>query len=406
LRVFADERKDLLDEWETNLVDSEENDYFSIVKELNRSYIIHIFALLHAATCVICSLLSLPDALILTLLTMAMVVIICLKERLSIEFTSITIILANIIGFALGNLGAAGLDLVMQDSAARHAIATFLTTEIMGWGLVLIIRWINPTRVEKDNIWKDNVGWLVAAVTIVFMLRVAIDLLLSSAQITTGTSVRTIAEVAVFCMLFLIYFALHMRNQTELQREKTHQAEYRYAALKQQVNPHFLFNSLNILDSLVLDGEKEDASKYIHSLSSMYRYMLQHEGEKYVRLSDEILFARMYTDLLKVRFPEGFSVHFDIPDKDNGRFIVPCTLQLLVENATKHNAIGGEKPLEVSISSDGESLTVSNNRIPKLSPATSTGIGLTYVQKLYSDAGGDVKIEDTPEYYRVKLPLL
>ena len=376
------------------------------MKTVKVPYIIHAFALLHAAVCIVCALLRIPDSMILTLVTMVMVVLLSIKGRFSIEFTAITIILANILGFILGTSGAYLLGLFMEDNTSMHAISTFLTTEILGWSLVIIVRVFHPARVEKEVFRRESIGWLVAAVTIVFMLRVAIDILLSSAQITHGTTVRTIAEVATFCMLFLIYFALHMRNQTELEKEKTHQAEFRYMALKQQVNPHFLFNCLNILDSLVLDGEKENASWYIHKLSSIYRYMLQHENEKVVRVSEEMVFVGMYAELLKVRFPEGFVLKTEIPEECGARFIVPCTLQLLVENATKHNAIGKDNPLEISISCDRESLTVTNNRIPKLSPAASTGLGLSYIKQLYSDAGESVTIENTPEYFRVTIPLL
>ena len=376
------------------------------MRKLPISYIIHGFALLHALVTVTCSALVVPDALILTLVTMVMVVMLCLRGRFSIEFTAITIILANILGFLLGNAGAWLLGLFLEDNTAMHAIATFTTTEILGWGMVAFVHLFNPRREERDVFKRENTGWIVAAVTIVFMLRVAIDVLLSSANIVEGTPVRTIAEVSVFCMLFLIYFALHMRTQAEVEKEKTHQAEFRYMALKQQVNPHFLFNSLNILDSLVLDGEKENANWYIHKLSSIYRYMLQHEGEKLVRVSEEMVFAGMYVDLLRVRFPEGFDVSVDIPDSCGARSIVPCTLQLLVENATKHNSIGGTVPLSITIACDGEFLVVSNNRIPKISPASSTGLGLTYIRQLYSDAGHDVIIEDLPDVFRVKLPLL
>ena len=120
-------------------------------------------------------------------------------------------------------------------------------------------------------------------------------------------------------------------------------------ALKNQVNPPFLFNSLNILDSIIQEEPRETASRYVHKLSGIYRYMLQHDGSRLVRLSEEETFVTMYYDLLKVRFPEGFTVEKNIREEDLGRMIVPCTLQLLLENVTKHNAISADSPIHISV---------------------------------------------------------
>lgn len=176
--------------------------------------IIHGFALLHAALCIGCRYIGIPDSLILTLATMAMVVILCMEEYLSIEFTAITIVLANILGFILGNVGATLL--------GANLLSTFVTTEILGWGLLLMVKLLKPARVERKVFWKENIGWLVSSVVIVFGLRVAIDIILSSSSLGIGSStVRLIAEVAAFGLLLLIFFVLHMRNQMELEREKT-----------------------------------------------------------------------------------------------------------------------------------------------------------------------------------------
>ena len=178
-------------------------------------------------------------------------------------------------------------------------------------------------------------------------------------------------------------------------------------ALKNQVNPHFLFNSLNILDAIVQDGEKEEASLYIHKLAGIYRYMLQHDNQKLVTLGEEVTFVTMYADLLRVRFPEGFNVYQMILDKDLSRKVVPCTLQLLLENVTKHNAISAEKPLRIGVSTDGEYLTMENDRIPRASAPVSTGLGLPYLRKQYMDLSGkEILVEQTEDTFRVRIPLL
>lgn len=180
--------------------------------------IIHGFAILHLAGCLTCQLLAVPDSLILTLFTMAMVVFLCLEENLSIAFTAITIVLANILGFILGN--ALGMLLGI------NYLSTFITTELLGWGIVLMVKLLKPARVPKEVFWKDNAGWLVAAVVIVFGLRVSIDMILSHIQFGDGSpAMRLIAEVATFCLLLLIFFVLYMRNQMELEREKNNNLE-------------------------------------------------------------------------------------------------------------------------------------------------------------------------------------
>ncbi|MBR6933456.1 MAG: histidine kinase [Bacteroidales bacterium] len=218
--------------------------------------------------------------------------------------------------------------------------------------------------------------------------------------------VALLAEVTIFAIVYLIFYMVRAHNEVLKERERTHQAEFRYMTLKQQVNPHFLFNCLNILDSLVIDGEREDASRYIHKLAGIYRYMLQHEGENLVRVSDELYFAGMYYELLQVRFPEGLQLETDVREEDRGRFIVPCTLQLLIENATKHNAISPDNPLKIRISSDGNYLSIENNLIPKASPVPSTGLGIKYITRQYRDSATDVRIEKTAGKYTVHLPLL
>lgn len=370
-------------------------------------YIIHVMALLHVVATFMCMLLGINDSLLLTLLTMTMTVLLCLKKQLSAEFAAIVIVLVNVLGFLMGTFGADLLELFIHNEMVVRALATFITTELLGWGVLLFVH-LFPTRVAAKGDWSNNIGWMVAAVTIVFMLRVGVDMLLASAEPGVET-IQGIMEVSAFCLVFVLYFAARMRNQTDIEREKTHQAEFRYMALKQQVNPHFLFNSLNVLDALVQENSREDASRYVHKLAGMYRYMLQHEGESLVRLSEEMEFTRMYVELMLVRFPKGLDVMINVPEEDLQFHVVPCAVQLLVENATKHNAISEENPLVVDIVSDAATRTirVSNNRIPRLSPSHSTGLGQAYIRQQYADQTSRViGIESSDTLYRVTLPLL
>lgn len=205
----------------------------------------------------------------------------------------------------------------------------------------------------------------------------------------------------------MINYALTARQKVDREKEKKHVAQFRYQKLKRQVNPHFLFNSLNALDCLVCEEKTEQASTYIHKLASVYRYMIRSEEEVVVTLGEELTFVGMYIDLLKVRFPEGFDVHIDVPAEDQARFVLPCSIQLLIENATKHNTVSVENPLIIKVVSDGIQVKVSNNIIPKVTSTPSTGLGQKYIRQQYLDLSGKpILIEKNETTYSVTLPLL
>ena len=204
-------------------------------------------------------------------------------------------------------------------------------------------------------------------------------------------------------------FSVHVRiNARALEdQEKARLAQYRYMNLSQQVNPHFLFNSLNILDCLVCEEKTEQASTYIHKLAGIYRYMLRIEQERLVTLRDEMEFVEQYVDLLKVRFPEGLDISIDIPEDKMGRRVVPCSVQLLIENATKHNSISEDKLLRIGVRCEDDSIVVSNNLNPKVSNGPSTGLGLKYLREQYRDVSGkEVTVQMTDKDYTVVIPLI
>lgn len=464
--------------------------YQSFMRNVSTRVLIHGFAILHAVVTILCLVSGLQDALLLTLLSMTLTVLICARARLSVEFTAISVILVNIGGFILGMLGADFFGLFSQNRVFVHSAATFATTEIMGWSMHLFAMRFHPTEStlkERWRSWNESIGWLVFAVLTVFFLRLAVNIIfttglydgaeifsilsdflsnslmliiliclttlfisyfgkrrvtnryVASAGLLLFISVLAVAaaafhcsglpfrfsrnlpavafmqvlpiavltEVTLYAVIYMISFAAGMHNEVVKEREKTHQAEFRYMTLKQQVNPHFLFNSLNILDSLITDGRPEDASRYTHMLAGIYRYMLQHEGEKLVPLSEEIQFADMYKELLLVRFPAGLRIETDIPEDDLSRCAVPCSLQLLIENAIKHNTISSDTPLVIRIVSDGSVLSVSNNINPKTSAPQSTGLGLKYIRQQYCDLTGSCpEFSSVSGEYSIRLPLI
>ena len=454
------------------------------MRRIRTAYLIHGFAVLHAAVTVLCLLAGIPDSLILTLLTMLLTVLICLRRNLRVEFTAICVILVNILGYVIGSLSAQVFD--FPSEMLSHGLATFFTTELLGWSLDLFARTFHLPAGRRDS-WKKNLGWLIFAVVVVFVLRLVIEYVIfrkgpfegvsvtgvfrsflgnslvilgmfagtlffirkahhwhfSLDVATIGTTLfiglmsvlcgllhtlgfpfhwtlpldpaalarnfvaALIAETTVFALTYMVEYAINTRSELTTQRERRHQAEFRYMALKNQVNPHFLFNSLNILDSVVQEGDREGASLYIHKLAGIYRYMLQHDGSRLVRLGEEVTFVSMYYDLLKIRFPEGFVIEKEIRDEDLGRMIVPCTLQLLLENVTKHNAISADAPIRIHVRTTGKYLEMKNNRVPKASQPVSTGLGLPYIRQQYLDLSGqEIEIQEDDASFRVRIPLL
>lgn len=220
-------------------------------------------------------------------------------------------------------------------------------------------------------------------------------------------SVVLLCDIVVFALMKMTAYVIASRAALRTEQGKTHLAQFQYNKLKLQINPHFLFNSLNILDFLVQEHETERASAFIRKLADTYRYMLKNEDETLVPLAEELTFARKYIELLKERFTSGFEVKSDIPEAMLNRHVVPCCLQLLIENATKHNIVSPEHPLVVTIRIEEDLLIVSNNLQPRLSKQNSTGMGLKNICQQYADLDSrPVEIIQTESEFIVQLPLL
>lgn len=220
-------------------------------------------------------------------------------------------------------------------------------------------------------------------------------------------AVTLLTTIIVYAVFSLIRYVAASRRAVRDEREKKHQEQYKYTKLKQQINPHFLFNSLNILDFLVQSGENERAGAYIRKLAALYRYMLKNEEEVLVSVGEELSFTDMYIDLLKERFADGLVIEKRIPEAANQRHVVPCGIQMLIENATKHNAVSAASPLLITVSADERMLTVTNNLQPRISRQPSTRLGLANIRRQYADiAGKEIEIIRSEEHFTVRLPLL
>ncbi|MFC5626848.1 sensor histidine kinase [Algoriphagus winogradskyi] len=178
-----------------------------------------------------------------------------------------------------------------------------------------------------------------------------------------------------------------------------------YQSLKDQLNPHFLFNSLNVLSSLVYENADKSAA-FIQKLSRIYRYVLEAQKEELIELEKEESFAKNYLELQKIRFEE--SLQFSIKIENQNGFIPPLSLQLLLENAIKHNIVSQSEPLFIHIYRKDDDLWISNTLQPKSSQTEpSTGIGLNNIKMRYQLLSErNMEVIQTEDEFLVKLPIL
>jgi len=195
-----------------------------------------------------------------------------------------------------------------------------------------------------------------------------------------------------------------LENRAQLlEKEK---ALVHYENLKQHLNPHFLFNSLPSLKSLIR-VDQQTAAEFLERMSRIYRYILKSRDHELVSLQQEIAFAQTYIDLQRTRFREGLQVTIDIPDELLDMKVVPVTLQNLIENAIKHNLTDPDDPLRITITTDDGYLIVSNNLQRKEFVETSNRQGLDNMKALYQYLDPrPIRIEDGPETFTVKIPLI
>jgi two-component system, LytTR family, sensor kinase len=226
-------------------------------------------------------------------------------------------------------------------------------------------------------------------------------------QQLTGIYVFRSLLISAFTFFVVYYFKmLFALQQSKLENEylKQESLKAELASLRQQISPHFLFNSLSNLSSLSTDT---NVKQYIIKLSDVYRYVLQFQEQNEVRLEQELAFINSYIYILQSRFEEGVSFSITISRQARNGKILPLAIQLLVENAVKHNVLSYTKPLQVNIYDKDGYIAVENNYRPKETLEKGSGIGLNNLCQRYRlFAGKEVIIEHTPDLFKVLVPLL
>lgn len=194
-----------------------------------------------------------------------------------------------------------------------------------------------------------------------------------------------------------------IRKEQEMIREKLN---FEYRNLRNQVNPHFLFNSFSTLIALI-ETQGKEAGKYVEKLSDYFRQILQYRDTEFINLEEELQLLETYIFLQKQRFGDGLQTNISIPESVMQSKIPPMTLQMLTENALKHNVAIPSKPLKIEITAEGSFIEVKNNIQPKQNKEVSTGLGLDNISKRYRlFAGNDIQIKSETQSFIVYLPVI
>ena len=209
-------------------------------------------------------------------------------------------------------------------------------------------------------------------------------------------------------VIFHVFYYYNEFQQKKLKEQKViaGTASAKFDALKNQLDPHFLFNSLNVLTSLIEENPKS-AQKFTTALSKVYRYVLEQKNKDLVTVDEEFQFARTYMSLLQMRFED--SIIFEIPDHaiNPESKVVPLSLQLLLENAVKHNMVMSNKPLRIKIFELNGNLIVENNLQPKQIVKKSSGVGLDNIRQRYQLlTDKKVNINEQADRFAVAIPML
>ena len=266
---------------------------------------------------------------------------------------------------------------------------------VLGYSNMYFFDYMNKRKWRKDQrILRISIG-VVGAIIItligLFVLRSLTAVLIegiSFSEFLKYESIKaysfglwiTLIIVAIFHIIYL--YNEFQQNRIKEQKVIAGTASAKFDALKNQLDPHFLFNSLNVLSSLI-DENTESAQKFTTGLSKVYRYVLEQKNKELVTVDEELKFAKTYMSLLKMRFEDSIVFHIPESASNPESKVVPLSLQLLLENAVKHNMVTSSKPLQIKIFESEGNLVVENNLQPKQIVKKGSGVGLSNIKQRY-----------------------
>ncbi|CAN5910958.1 hypothetical protein BH24BAC1_BH24BAC1_30170 [soil metagenome] len=324
----------------------------------------------------------------------------------------------NILGLAfLGFL--VRLIFFFQEFTLLQQLMAFFTSILVITFLWSVLNWYHHWLNHRLSYEKELLPRLVVEIGggLVFVfafLTLILYLFASRAPVPVEKPVMVTAYLIYTLIILVInagfigshFFTAWKKSLVRAERLEKEVAVVRLENLINQVNPHFLFNSLTSLNSLIFE-DQQLASQFLQQLAKVYRYVLQNKERELVPLSTEVAFIQSYLFLLQTRFAEGISFQVELPPASLRKEIVPLTLQILIENAIKHNVVQLDRPLCIRITADEQYLEVANNLQRKSIVETSNQSGLKNLASLYKYLSPEkVEVVETEEAFRVRVPLV
>jgi two-component system LytT family sensor kinase len=263
----------------------------------------------------------------------------------------------------------------------------------------------------NNNIFNRRLLWsLLLGVLLMTLLVSGHQLFFDKYKFSTMIMMYQFRGILINLTIYMFLNLLYQSHRSqlmgiELERTKADNLGAQFELLKQQVNPHFLFNSLSTLKSMIEIGDEHSAD-FTHKLSEFYRFTLENRKSDLISLEEEIAILESYMYLLKARFEDGITLNIDIQSSLYQSLIPPFTLQLLVENCIKHNIVSLEQPLGIRLYITEDNLVIANKLQLKKNPEPSTQLGLENInQRFIHLLNKKIEIDNDGVSFKVKLPL-
>jgi LytS/YehU family sensor histidine kinase len=293
--------------------------------------------------------------------------------------------------------------------------ATFYTA-LHWFGTLEIIAYFQNRYPDLRQTQKRLMMEVLTIGLMIFMINwgvaYVIDILILEHKVGFTRQLRVTALAAIFTLLAsaiyesIYFFNVSKKSLLETEKLKNENLQAQFAVLKNQVSPHFLFNSLNTLMTIIPE-DSNLALQFTDQLSAVYRYILQNRDKELVSLATEMEFVKSYIFLHQIRFGDSLRSDIQIPQEYEDWQIAPLTIQILVENAIKHNVVSANKPLTIRILVEDDNILIINNLQKKKQAEVSTQVGLSNIQFRYEYLGNlPVEILPSATDFKVKIPLI
>ena len=299
---------------------------------------------------------------------------------------------------------------------SERVIVGFLSSLLVAFPLVYLIQILNNHfpwgKLSYKRVLIEGGGIILVSFLISLLVSLLINVLNPAQSPAEHSIIRGTLIYSITNLLFvasiegLLFYKESRRLKLEEAKLRNEIAGIKLEILKSQINQHFMFNSLNVLSSL-LRKDPEKAQRFIQEFSNIYRYVIDSIEQPLTQLENELEFVKSYVFLQKIRYGQSLTFSEEISEEALSGMLPPLSLQVILENAIKHNIVNEERPLHIEIYNDGDSLVIKNNFQPKISNIHSTGLGQKNVKRRYQ-----IICEKSPEfiledgYYIALLPLI